>query len=132
MFECAKKIITESGFSDKFMWLEVVQFDELFSLMNDVDVVVDQLGGQYIGQGMWAGLLGKPVITSISQPAQEAKFKNTFFLHASNSNEFIVQLEKCLSEEYRLDAIMVNKKFVAEKLSLEKEFYGWPLRCFTN
>jgi hypothetical protein len=113
---------------DKFIkWLDVVPFQELYPLMNNADVIVDQLGEQWLGVGMWGALLGKPVISNLSNPSIQGKFKGPYFLHAMNAAQFAAQLVTCESEEFRLKARSVNREFAKNSLSLEAEFELWQV-----
>ncbi|WP_341885276.1 hypothetical protein [Synechococcus sp. UW140] len=123
----AKKIIFDSGLSDNFTWLNTVPFHELYSLFNDSDVVVDQLGNHVIGQGLWAALLGKPVITNIGNDIDRLKLEGSCVLHAANSLQFSEQLAVCLQPEFKFLAMQLNPKVILKHYSLEAEFNDWSL-----
>lgn len=125
MLDEAKEYARYLGVDSKIQWLNVVPFEDLFSLMNDVDVIVDQLGEQWLGVGMWGALLGKPVISNLSNPSIQEKFKGSCFLHALNAQQFALQLQACESADFRLRARETNTRFAFEKLSLEAEFDTW-------
>ncbi len=123
----AKKIIFDSGFSDSFTWLNTVPFHELYSLFNDSDVVVDQLGNHIIGQGLWAALLGKPVITNLGNDIDRLKLEGSCVLHAANPLQFSEQLAVCLQPEFKFLAMQLNPIAILKHYSLEAEFNAWPL-----
>jgi glycosyltransferase involved in cell wall biosynthesis len=123
----AKQYARQLNVDEKIRWLDVVPFGDLFSLMNDVDVIVDQLGEQWLGVGMWGALLGKPVISNLSNSFINEKFRDACFLHAENADQFASQLQKCESVEFRVKARRDNSKFACNKLSLESEFDAWGL-----
>jgi hypothetical protein len=121
----AKEYAKHLGVDNNIMWLNVVPFDILYSYMNDVDVIVDQLGDQWLGVGMWGALLGKPVISNLSKPAIRDKFSGSRFLHAEDAQQFAMQLISCESLEFRLNTAKINTNFAIEKLSLKNEFDTW-------
>ena len=123
----AKIYALNLGVENKIEWLDVVPFDILYSYMNNVDVIVDQLGDQWLGVGMWGALLGKPVISNLSKPSIEEKFSGSFFLHAADAQQLSSQLISCESLEFRAHAAEINTRFAIDKLSLESEFLTWGL-----
>jgi len=50
------------GVGDVVEWHDVVPFDTLEQYFISADVVVEQLGSHWIGQGLFAMAMGKPVI----------------------------------------------------------------------
>ena len=108
-----------------FHWFDVVPFHDLYSMMNDSDVVVDQLGDQWVGVGLWGGLLGKPVICNLSTKAKRDMFRDSYFLHASNREQFCDHLSQCESLEFVNGAKKINPLVVNERFSIEKEIDQW-------
>lgn len=61
----AKKMILDEGFEDWVTWHDPVSFRELFGkFVPDCDVAFDQFGKQWMGAGLYAMLVGRPVIAN--------------------------------------------------------------------
>lgn len=121
----AKRAIQALSIDRYFHWFDVVPFNDLYSMMNDSDVVVDQLGDQWVGVGLWGGLLGKPVICNLATSEKRDMFRDSYFLHASNSDQFCDHLSHCESMEFIGEARRVNPLVVKERFSIEKEINQW-------
>jgi hypothetical protein len=121
----AKIKIKDLSIDKYFYWFDVVPFYDLYSMINDSDVVVDQLGEQWIGVGLWGGLLGKPVISNLSNVMKEDMFKDSYFLHAENSDQFCHHLLSCESLDFLKQASIVNPSIVRKRFSIENEIEQW-------
>lgn len=61
----AKEIINRLNYSKYVTWSDAIPQEELFSrIVPECDVAFDQLGSQWIGAGLYAMLIGRPVIAN--------------------------------------------------------------------
>lgn len=123
----AKAMAACLGIETHLHWVDTVVFDELYSMMNDCDVVVDQLGGQWLGVGMWGGLLGKVVMSNLESPAKKKYFENSHVLSANTPSAFADQLMLCESVAFRKFTAERSQRFAACAFDLHREFDGWKL-----
>lgn len=123
----AKAMATSLGIETRFQWIDTVVFDELYSMMNDCDVVIDQLGIQWSGVGMWGGLLGKVVISNLESPAKKKYFENSHFLNANSAYALAEHLILCESITFRRITAESSQRFAASTFDLHSEFDSWGL-----
>lgn len=57
-----KDLINELGFSEMVTWHDEMPFKELQAHIIKADVVIEQLGNHYVSGGLYAMLLGRPLI----------------------------------------------------------------------
>ncbi|MCA1608189.1 MAG: hypothetical protein LC730_01870, partial [Acidobacteria bacterium] len=63
--DAAQEMAERLGFANVLRWREPVAFNELFeTIVPESDVVFDQFGSQWMGAGVYAMLVGRPVIAN--------------------------------------------------------------------
>ena len=66
----AKKMCDELGLGEAVMWHEEMPFNELTDYMQSADVCIDQVGTHWIGAGVYAMWLGKPLIANADRAVE--------------------------------------------------------------
>jgi len=115
------------GIEDVVKWQDVVSFDILIQYYRRSDVVVEQLGTHWIGQGLYAMALGKPVIGRVSTKSQKDFFKESGLLQVENVDQLVAHLSKCESKEYCESTGNKSSQFVRTSANIESEFLQWRL-----
>lgn len=121
------------GIEGLFEWRDQINFLELTSLFMHADVVIEQLGSAWIGQGFSVMALGKPLISRLSQDAQKKFFEGSGILDVQTPSELSAELEKCESIYFRERTGMLSKEFVYSRYTKEKEvFETWDIENLLN
>jgi len=115
------------GIDDVIEWHDVVPFDTLEQYFTSADVVIEQLGSHWIGQGLYAMALGKPVIGRLTTEKQIEFFAGSGLLTANDADSLADQLVNCESERFREEVGNRSSAFVPAKAAIEPEFVKWGI-----
>ena len=124
-YPLALKYAQDLGIADCIEWHDVVPFSILTQYYMAADVVVEQLGTHWIGQGLYAMLLGKPVIGKVSTIAQMQFFKGSGLLEVSDLDSLVNHLINCESKDFRNTTGNISRQFVPLHAAIEPEFLKW-------
>lgn len=126
-FKTAQEYSRGVSVDDVVEWHEIVEFAKLVRYYKASDVVVEQLGSHWIGQGLWTMALGKPLISKLATAAQSTFFQGSGILDAEDAESFATHLVACESEQFRAKVGAISKSFVEKKATMESEFDCWGL-----
>lgn len=115
------------GIEDVIEWHDTVSFDTIVQYYRSADVVVEQLGSHWIGQGLYAMALGKPVIGRCSTEAQREFFKASGLLFTEDVDSLVSHLRRCEDKTYREIIGERSRDFVHKNAAIEVEFMQWGI-----
>jgi hypothetical protein len=115
------------GIEDVIEWYDTVSFDTIVQYYRSADVIVEQLGSHWIGQGLYAMVLGKPVIGRCATERQGEFFKASGLLFTEDVDSLVSHLKRCEDKTYRENIGERSRDFVLKNASIEIEFMQWNL-----
>lgn len=126
-YSAAQSYASELGIDDLIEWRDVVPFDKLVQYYGCADVVVEQLGSHWIGQGLYAMALGKPVLGSVPSKMQFDFFRESGLLVVESSDSLVKHLVDCESARYRKEIGAISSEFVNSHASMRTEIINWNI-----
>ena len=126
-YQAAIEYANTQGIDDVLEWHDIVSFDAIIQYYRSADVVVEQLGSHWIGQGLYAMALGKPVIGRVTTEKQVEFFKESGLLTADDADGLVSHLIQCESNEIRENVGRTSREFVRARAAIEPEFIKWGL-----
>ncbi|MFH1612613.1 MAG: hypothetical protein ABIB46_02595 [bacterium] len=129
----AKLLCDEIGLSDVVVWHKEMPFNELINLYELADICFDQVGKHWIGAGMYALYIGKPLIAN----ARNLSFLGESPIMNAETPEEICNCMVALSDSlFRKTISVCSKKFAEEKLGpfavLEKLVFNYEHLHFVS
>ena len=115
------------GIDDVIEWHDTVAFDTIIQYYRSADVVIEQLGSHWIGQGLYAMALGKPVIGRCSTEKQTGFFKESGLLFAEDVAALVGHLVRCEDKGVCEKIGKQSREFVRTKAAIEAEFLQWGI-----
>lgn len=126
-YKIAQNYAKKIGIDDVVEWHEIVSFNYLIEYYRSADIIIEQLGTHMIGQGLFAMLLGKPVIGRLISKFQEDFFSGSGFLNVDDSDSLTDKIIYCETLEKRNEIGEISRNFILNNASIEKEFLKWNL-----
>ncbi len=113
----AKEIINALNYSKYVTWLDEVSQDELFNRIVPIcDVTFDQLGNQWIGAGLYAMLIGRPIIANARPDVFESLTGEISpICQATTPNEVCFWLKKLYENRSEIKRIGLESRIYVEK-----------------
>ena len=123
----AQKYAENLNLGEYIEWHEIVPFGTLQQYYFAADVVVEQLGSHWIGQGLFAMAIGKPLIGRVSTPIQASFFEGSGLLAVSDLKSLVEHLINCESESFRTKVGNLSRRFIPLNAAIEPEFLRWQV-----
>jgi len=119
----SKELIDSLGFSDMVTWHKEMPFKELQAHIIKSDVVFEQLGNHYVSGGLYAMLLGRPVIGNARPEIFEPLLKEpTPICHALTAADVCDWLQKLTADKALLHNIGVSSRaYVLKHFDIKNE-----------
>ena len=123
--QCAKEICRQFNIEDIVHWHKEMPFKDLLLLVRDSDVCFDQVGCHWIGAGVYAMYLGKPLIANADPVVHSGVWPvDNPVCSASTPDDVYDWLVKLENSDYR--------KMVSEKSKQFVEFQMSPLKMLNS
>jgi len=115
------------GIDDVIEWCDTVSFDTIVQYYRSADIVIEQLGSHWIGQGLYAMALGKPVIGRCSTEKQIDFFKESGLLFTDDVATLVRHLVRCEDKIERESIGEQSRKFARTRTAIEPELLRWDI-----
>jgi glycosyltransferase involved in cell wall biosynthesis len=115
--QCAKELCRALGLEPVVVWHKEMPFKELLALLIRSDICFDQLGDHWIGAGMYALFLGKPLVANVGPAVPSGVWPIDHpVCTARNADEVCEWLVKLSDRETRREVSTRSKKFAEAHL----------------
>jgi glycosyltransferase involved in cell wall biosynthesis len=114
----AKQLCREWGIEEIVVWHQEMPFRELLSLMARSDICFDQLGSHWIGAGVYAMYLGKPLIANTRPAVQTGTWPpDNPVCSAGSAQEVYEWLARLEDAAFREQVSVDSRDFVEHQMS---------------
>lgn len=119
----SKDLIKELGFSDMVTWHKEMPFKDLQYHIANADVVFEQLGTHYVSGGLYAMLMGRPVIGNARPEIFEPLLgEPTPICHALTPEDVCLWLEKLTTDKELLHSTgLRSREYVLKHFDIINE-----------
>jgi len=119
--EYAKQLCEKNGLKDVVVWHKEMSFKTMLSLLVQSDVCFDQVGEHWIGAGVYAMWLGKPLIANPEAAILAGVWPDKNPVCSARTPEEVCEcLVRLRNVEYRREVSNGSKRFIEAQMGPQK------------